>query len=84
MKAYNEVTKASLVDDIGSSWLSVLCRLREDEVYSSESQTTRKETPTMSTPKYATGKRHWNSKCIPIKIILFSYQLDSLVAGQVK
>ena len=67
LKAYREVSKASHSEDMGSSWLSVLCRLREDEVYGLESQTTRKETPMTSTPYKATGKMGF--QCVWVTLV---------------
>lgn len=56
LQACSEVSKTSGNKDTGSPWLSILCRLREDEVYGSGSQTTRKECSTISTPSDANGK----------------------------
>ncbi|XP_024028051.1 crossover junction endonuclease MUS81 isoform X1 [Morus notabilis] len=56
LQACCEVSKTSGTKDTGSSWLSILCHLREDEVYGSGSQTARKECPTISTPIDANGQ----------------------------
>ncbi|GMN53715.1 hypothetical protein TIFTF001_022837 [Ficus carica] len=56
LQACSEVSKTSGNKNTGSPWLSILCRLREDEVYGSWSQTTRKECSTILTPSDANGQ----------------------------
>lgn len=58
LRAFSEVSKTSHSEDTYSLWLSILCHLREDEVYDlcSESETVREECHTISTPYERNGK----------------------------
>lgn len=59
LQAFREVSETSHDEDTYSSWLPVLCRLREEEVYGSrsESQPAREESHKITTPCDTNGKK---------------------------
>ena len=45
LRAHRELSDSPDSEDMGSTWISVLCHLKGDEIYGLESRSKRKETP---------------------------------------
>ncbi|KAL5543669.1 hypothetical protein UlMin_007453 [Ulmus minor] len=76
LQAFREVSKTSHGKEASSSWLSVLCFLREDEVYGLESQNARETSHKTPTTSDANGQGR-RSSCDDGHTLKFGYKDSS-------